>query len=184
MKNLLFLFVAILATTTVSFGQDDALPDNLYRATIVTKSGDTHEGVIKWQDNRPWLTNTAVKMFDEALLSEKKVKNKDKTMHKAKDVETLSFDGRTFVSRKVMLDACEYCSALKALPNNFFLEVVEEGTIKMFKGYGSPPSVASGVSFDVIYVLVHLYQKRFCFSLILNLCTNTYYYYFYSFLPL
>jgi len=151
MKNLLFLFVAILATTTVSFGQDDALPDNLYRATIVTKSGDTHEGVIKWQDNRPWLTNTAVKMFDEALLSEKKVKNKDKTMHKAKDVETLSFDGRTFVSRKVMLDACEYCSALKALPNNFFLEVVEEGTIKMFKGYGSPPSVASGVSFDVIY---------------------------------
>ncbi|MGK0365249.1 MAG: hypothetical protein ACI85O_002315 [Saprospiraceae bacterium] len=151
MKKLLFLLIAILATTTVSFGQDDALPDNLYRTTIVTKSGDTHEGVVKWQDNRPWNTNTAVKMFDEALLSEKKVKNKDKTLYKAKDVETLTFDGRTFVSRKVMMDVCDYCSTLKALPNNFFLEVVEEGTIKMFKGYGSPPGVASGVSFEEIY---------------------------------
>jgi hypothetical protein len=155
MKKLLFFFVAILATSTFSFGQDDAmledLPKNLYRTTIVTKSGETHEGVIEWNDRRPWSTNTAVKMFDEALLSEKKVKNKDKTLHKAKDVESMTFDGRTFVARKVMMDACDYCSTLKALPNNFFLEVLEDGPIKMLRGYGSPPGVASGVSFDEIY---------------------------------
>lgn len=128
------------------------LANGLHRATIVTKSGETHEGVINWNDNRPWSTSTAVKMFDEALLSEKRVKNKDKVLHKAKDVESMTFDGRTFVSRKVMMDACEYCSALKALPNNFFLEVVEDGTITMLRGYGSPPAVASGgVSLDVIY---------------------------------
>jgi len=150
MKKLLFLLVAIVATTTVSFGQAD-LPDNIHRATIVTKSGETHEGVINWNDNRPWNTNVSVKMFDEALLSEKRVKNKDKTLHKAKDVETLTFDGRTFVTRKVMMDVCDYCSTLKALPNNFFLEVIEEGTITVLRGYGSPPGMASGVSFDEIY---------------------------------
>lgn len=151
MKKLILLLVAVIATTTVSFGQEDALPDNLYRATVVTKSGETHKGVIEWQDDRPWNTNTAVKMFDEALLSEKRVKNKDKVLHKAKDVETLTFDDRNFVTRKVMMDVCEYCSTLKALPNNFFLEVVEEGTITMYKGFGSPPGMSSGVDFDVIY---------------------------------
>ena len=151
MKKLLFFFVAILATTTLSFGQKKELANGLHRATIVTKSGETHEGIINWNDNRPWSTSTAVKMFDEALLSEKRVKNKDKVLHKAKDVESMTFDGRTFVSRKVMMDACEYCSALKALPSNSFLEVLEDGAITILRGYSSPPAVASGVSFDVIY---------------------------------
>lgn len=151
MKNLTILFLLLFVSTNFAFAQEDELPANLYRAKIVTTDGDTAEGIIEWNNNSPWAYQDGVKMFDEALLSEKRVKNKDKVQYKAKSIKTLEFDGRKFIGRKIMMPACEYCSDLKALPKMMIVEVLDEGPIDIYKGYSMPPGVASGVSFDEIY---------------------------------
>ncbi len=147
MKKIIFTGVLFLFALSIAFSQSEVL-----EVTVHLKDGSTEQGLMYPNENRPWELQKSISIFDESLRDAKKVKKKDKTKYKAKDIKGYEYDGRSFESHKVMLDGRgDHSSTLKALPKFTLIEKVVDGPISIYMGYGYPPGVASGISYEEIY---------------------------------
>lgn len=126
------------------------------------KNGKTVEAMMSTNPSRPWQNQKSISVFDKSLKDEKRIKKKQKTKYKAKEIAGYEVDGRYFESKKVMIAGRgDYGSSMKALPNYALIERLEEGAINVYKAYAYPPSVASGVTFDEIYADLRQHPEYF-----------------------
>jgi len=146
MKNLLLTFTFLFIVLNIAISQS-----NRYDITVHIDDKKTEEAMISINANAPWSIQKSIQVFDKSLKDEKRIKRKQKTTYKAKDIKGFEVDGRVFVSKKVMMPSGNYGNDLSALPNYAFVEVIEEGKISVFKGYSYPPKVLTGVTFDEVY---------------------------------
>jgi len=146
MKKNLFTLGFILLFISSVFAQR-----NVKDVTVHMKDGSTEKGLFVPDKGYPWLDQKSISIFDESLRNEKKIKKKQKTKYKAKDIVGYEYDNRFFESKKVMIaGGSDYSSALGGLPKYALLERIVEGKINIYKAYGYPPKVISGVSFDEV----------------------------------
>ena len=112
----------------------------------------SEEGLMEYNPSYPWAVQRSVSIFDKSLRNAKKVKKKDKTEYKAKDIQGLQFNGKVFEVHKIAATGnSEYASTIGGLVKPTLIEKIEDGAISMYRVYGYPPKVASGVDFNTIY---------------------------------
>lgn len=125
---------------------------NIVDVTVYLKDGSSVEGLMKPNEMAPWSDQKSISIFDKSLRNEKKIKRKQKTKYKAKDLIAYEYDGRFFESRKVMIAGRgDHTGTFSALPKYALIERLEKGAISVYVGYAYPPSVASGITFEEIY---------------------------------
>lgn len=123
-----------------------------YEVTIHMKDGSTEGGMIEMNMDRPWEYQKSISVFDPALVDQQRIKKKEKTKYKAKDIAGFEADGKYYESKKVMIAGRgDYGSTLKALPSYALIQRLIDGPITVYKAFAYPPAVASGVSFQDIY---------------------------------
>lgn len=125
---------------------------NVKDVTVHLKDGSTVTGLMVPNERHPWEDQKSISIFDESLRNEKKIKKKQKTKYKAKDIVGYEYDNRYFESKKAMIAGrSDYSSTLGGLPKYALLERIEEGKINIYKAYGYPPKIVSGVSLSEVY---------------------------------
>lgn len=147
MKRILLLSTLVLLFASVLMAQSERV-----EVVVHLKDGSTEEMMMDINYNYPWDYQKSIKVFDRSLVDEKKVKKKQKTKYKAKDVKGYEMEGMFFESKKVMITGRgDNSSRLKSLPGWAMIERVVDGEISVYKAYGYPPAVASGITFEEIY---------------------------------
>lgn len=147
MNKLLLSLALFCFLATSAFAQRDRMDID-----VKLKNGETVEGMIIYNHRTPWVYQKSISVFDRGLAQAKKIKGSQKEKYKAKDVESYVLDGKTFVTRKMMIAGRgDAGSTLKALPSYSMVELVEEGAINVYKAFAYPPSVTSGTTFEEIY---------------------------------
>lgn len=145
-QNLLVLLVLFMVANTVQAGIKRV------EVMVYLEDGSTVEGLMDINPYKPWTYQKSISIFDKSLKDEKKIKNKQKTKYKAKEIKGYESEGRYFESKKVSLAGRgESESSMKALPAYALIERLVEGSISVYMGYGYPPNVAAGITFDEIY---------------------------------
>lgn len=146
MKKTVLTISALLLMVVSIIAQDRV------NATLYKKDGSTEDVMMYVYPNRPWVNQKGISVFDPSLKDEKRIKGKYITKYKPKDLVAYEVEGNYFESQKVMVAGRgDYGSTLKSLPNYTFIEKMIDGPITVYKAYGYPPGVASGVSFEEIY---------------------------------
>ncbi len=157
MKKLLFSLSFLCFMVMSVYAQTERV-----EVTVHIKKGKTETAMMEVNPDFPWRYQKAIEVFDPALKDEKRIKNKQKTKYKAKDIVAYEAQGNYYESKKVMIAGRgDAGSTLKALPNYALIERVVEGPITVYKAYGYPPTVASGVSFEDIYNDLRSYPEYF-----------------------
>ncbi len=147
MKKILLAISLLCFLSTSIFAQSERVDVVLH-----LKDGSTVEKAMEYNSRYPWSYQKSISVFDRELKEEKKIKRKQKKKYKAKELVGYESQGSYYETQKVMMAGRgDHSSTLKSLPTFTLLEKVVEGTITVYKGYGYPPSVASGISFDEIY---------------------------------
>ena len=146
MKNLFLSIMTILFSANLLIAQSIR-----HEVTVYISDKKTEEAMMTVNERAPWDMQKTIAIYDKSLKDEKRIKNKQKTKYKAKDIKGFEVDGRKYVSKKVLMPAGTYGGTLKSLPNYAFIEVIEEGPISVYRGYSYPPGVVSGVTLDEVY---------------------------------
>jgi len=145
-KNLLIVASMLLFISSI-FAQRE-----VKEVTVHLNDGTTVEGLMTPNEMRPWEDQKSISIFDESLRNEKRIKNKQKTKYKAKDIAAYEYDDRYFESKKVsIVGRGENEGKFSGIPKYALIEKLEEGKITVYMGYAYPPKVASGISYDEIY---------------------------------
>ena len=146
MKNLFSTITILFFTANLLLAQS-----NRHEVTIHISDKKTEEAMMTVNERAPWADQKVIAVYDKSLKDEKRIKNKQKTKYKAKDIKGYEVNGKKYVSKKVLMPAGTYGGTLKSLPNYAFVEVIEEGPISVYRGYSFPPGVVTGVTFDEVY---------------------------------
>ena len=146
MKNLFLTLTMLLITVNLLLAQS-----NRHEVTVFISDKKTEEAMMTVNERAPWDMQKSIAVYDKSLKDEKRIKNKQKTKYKAKDIKGFEVNGKKYISKKVLIPAGTYGGTLKGLPNYAFLEVIEEGPISVYRAYSYPPGVVSGVTFDEVY---------------------------------
>jgi hypothetical protein len=132
MKNL-FLFT--LASCLSVFIQAQDLTGNQHWGEIVFTNGNILKGVIEADFDSPWSIQKSITYFDAGLLSQEKIKNKDKVDYDPKDIVTVTIGDRIYEVQKY---SDMTAAGTGSIPRNYFLERIADGKIKLFKYYQTP----------------------------------------------
>ena len=144
MKNFVLISTLICTIACMAFAQEDAkIRGNRYEVTVMLKKDKTNTKAGFFLLKQPWHYQKSVTIFNKDLAKEKKIKNKHQTSYKPKDILGYKVGNRTFKSVKATLLPWDGNATLKMLPKRYFLEVLQEGTITIYKGYANPPTVYS-----------------------------------------
>ena len=147
MKNILTSII-LLCAFVVSLSAQKEVVD----VVVHVNDKKSVEGLMHYDSRYPWSYQRSVDLFDKSLRNAKKVKNKDKTEYKAKDIKGFEFNDRVFEVHKVSATGkSDYASTIGSIPKMTLIEKVSDGAINMYQVYGYPPKVASGVDFNTIY---------------------------------
>ncbi len=147
MKSKLCLFGCMLFCLSSIFAQS-----NVKDVKIYLSDGTTEEALMIPDEKYPWNDQKSISVFDESLRDAKKVKKKQKTKYKAKDIMGYEYDGRYFESKKVMVAGRgDHGSTLGSLPKYALIERLEEGNINVYKAYAYPPKIVSGITLQEVY---------------------------------
>jgi hypothetical protein len=147
MKNL-FLFV-IFSFLAVSLNAQNELAENQHHGEIHFTNGNIQKGIIEADFGSPWAIQKGIKYFDESLLSQPKIKNKDKADYDPKDIVWLTIGDRIYEVQKY---ADLTAAGTGSIPHNYFLERITDGKIKLFKFYQTPMMVGNTYDVDKSYV--------------------------------
>lgn len=143
MKKTLIIIAASLISV-FSFSQN--LGPNQHLGKILKEDGTQEEGIIEADLTLPWRLQKEIKFFDKMLLEYgSKIKNKDKKEYGPKDIKGYSIGDKVWESQKYADLSAVGPAALGAM---FFLERVENGKIKLFNFYGTPPAIVTGETID------------------------------------
>ena len=145
-KNLLFVVSMLLFISSI-FAQRE-----VKEVTVHLNDGTTVEGLMTPNTMYPWEDQKSISIFDESLRNEKKIKKKQKTKYKAKDIAAYEYDGRYFESKKVSVAGRgDNEGKFSAIPRMALIEKLEEGKINVYMAYAYPPKVVSGITLEEVY---------------------------------
>ena len=120
--------------------------------TVHLNDGTTVEGLMTPNTMYPWEDQKSISIFDESLRNEKRIKKKQKTKYKAKDIAAYEYDGRYFESKKVSVAGRgDNEGKFSAIPRMALIEKLEEGKINVYMAYAYPPKVVSGITLEEVY---------------------------------
>lgn len=158
MKKIILLTIAIFILTTSIFSQTRRVD-----VIVHMKDGSTVEGMINVNDQTPWSNQKSISVFDKSLVDAKRIKKKQKTKYKASKIKGYEAEGKFYESKKLSVTGTgEYGGGgLSGLPDYALIEKVEEGAITVYKGYGYPPKIATGVTFEEIYEDIRTHPEYF-----------------------
>ena len=141
------ILIGLVAFSAHTFAQ--TLDPTYHRGYIVKEDGTKIEGIIEADLQFPWNVQDDIKFFDPKLLEQGKVKNKDKEKFGPKDIKGFGFDNVYFESQKY---ADMTAIGPASLGKYYFLERIEDGKIKLFRFFDSPPKVLTGgETFEQVY---------------------------------
>lgn len=138
MKKMI-LTLCLLGVFSFSFSQAE---EDYHKGRIFKEDGTSEDGIIEADLKYPWIIQKYIRFFDAALLNqEDRVKLRDKPKIDPKDIAGFEFEGKRYESNK-------YADLSGLGPGSlgtfYFLELVEDGPIKLYKYYNSPPTVMQG----------------------------------------
>ena len=142
MKKITLLFVLTCISFSI-FCQEYSTNVQDYRVPVTIKLSKkkSETGMTEIFPYAPWEHQKSISVFDESMKDDKWIKKKHRTKYKAKDVLGFEADGKTFVSKKVLLATVAERTNTKMLPSYYFLEQVLVGKINVYKGYSQMPLV-------------------------------------------
>jgi hypothetical protein len=141
------ILIGLVAFSANAFAQ--TLDPAYHRGYIIKEDGSKVEGIIEADLQFPWNVQDDIKFFDPKLLEQGKVKGKDKEKYGPKDIKGFGFDDRYYESQKY---ADMTAIGPASLGKYYFLERLEDGKIKLYRFFDSPPKVLTvDETFEQVY---------------------------------
>lgn len=158
MQRLTLAIIALCMALNV-YAQKE-LSDTQFEGFVIDNDGKKMEGIIEMNPAYPWDVQKGIKFIPMKTWETKdKIKNKDKEKYDPKDLQSFQAGDMVYETQKYAdLSAVGFAN----IPKKYFLKRLEDGKIKLYRFYSSPPKVISGRTFEEVYAeLRENYQLAF-----------------------
>jgi len=148
MKNFFFSALMLVSFITLAQKTYELEPDEK-KGQVILKDGTVLEGYIKLNgdERSPWKNQERVEFFTEEAMEDGKVKKKERTRYSPQKIKAYVAEGRYFESMAISIAKMTLGFGFK---DDFFVERMVDGDMKMYRFYDSPDPMAVNVGEEAI----------------------------------